>query len=142
MQQNALRFSDYCFYSCDDQTSIRARFHKVICDRIFQIKEQRLLTMTSSRNPQANKSFFGPTLPAQKHALSATRQRHAAVTMAAKDYTVSPLSIAINTLEPIYIPELHYGLTTPLAAARMSLARSRKWMLLSPYRNLTDLTAD
>ncbi len=60
----------------------------------------RPLTMTSLRNPQANKSFFGPTLPAQKHALSATRQRHTAVTRAAKDYTVSPLLIAIIALEP------------------------------------------
>ena len=96
MQQNACRFSDNRSNSCDDQTSIRARFHKVDSERIFQIEEQRLLTMTSLRNPQANKSFFGPTLPAQKHALSATRQRHTAVTRAAKDYTVSPLSIAIN----------------------------------------------
>ena len=59
--------------------------------------------MNSPRIPQANKSFFGPTLPAQKHALSATRQRHTAVTRAAKDYTVSPgpLLIAIIALEAV-----------------------------------------
>ncbi|CAK0786295.1 hypothetical protein CVIRNUC_009508 [Coccomyxa viridis] len=48
---------------------------------------------------QANKSFFGPTLPAQKHALSATRQRHTAVTRAAKDYTIEidkPLGLKLG----------------------------------------------
>ena len=97
--------------------------------------------MTSSRNPQANKSFFGPTLPAQKHALSATRQRHTAVTRAAKDYTVSPLLIIIA---------LHWSqqiraslvLTASWSATTMSLAWSRGWVLFRPYRYLNDLIAD
>ena len=98
--------------------------------------------MTSLRNSQANKSFFGPTLPAQKHALSATRQRHTAVTRAAKDYTVSPLSIATITPDPDYIPGLHCGLTISLGAVTMSWAKSREWVLFSPSEYLTDLNAD
>ena len=40
---------------------------------------------------QANKSFFGPSLPSQKLTMRARRQRQASGTRAAKDYTVSPM---------------------------------------------------
>ena len=96
MPQDALHFSEYETNLCGDQTLNNAHFYEVFPDRFLQINIQRPLTMIFPRIPQANKSFFGATLPAQKHALSATRQRHTAVTRAAKDYTVSPLLIAIT----------------------------------------------
>lgn len=37
---------------------------------------------------QADKSFFGPSLPSQKLTMRASRQRQAAGTRAAKDFTV------------------------------------------------------